>query len=775
MEDFEKLGLFYLGRRYDPVARRPLDSLLLYPSKNLTTHAVCIGMTGSGKTGLCLSLVEEAAIDQIPVIAIDPKGDLANLLLNFPALTADALAPWLEPGVDAAAEARRWADGLAASGQDPSRIARLRDSAEFSIYTPGSTAGIPLSIVRSLAAPPAAILGEADLLRDRVLTTVSSLLTLAGIDAEPLQSREHILISALTERTWRAGADLDLAGLIQQLQTPPMTRVGALDLESFFPAKERFALALKLNNLLASPSFAAWLEGEPLDVQRLLYTADGKPRVSIISIAHLGDQERMFVTALVLDAVLGWARAQSGTSSLRAILYMDEIAGYMPPVAMPPSKRPLLTLLKQARAFGLGVVLATQNPVDLDYKGLANAGTWFIGRLQTERDKQRVLEGLEGATSTAGRPFDRAGMEQTLAGLGNRVFLMNDVREDAPVAFQTRWTLSYLRGPMSRDEVRRLMADRRRAVPAAATPSAASPSAADGGERPILPASIRQHFAPVSGAGAAVYAPYLLAQAAVRFFDAKLGLDQRVDGAMVVPFADGPIPLDWAAADELTLRLDQLADAPAAGARFVAPPPDAAQPKSYARWTKELTAWLQTHQQMTLWRSPSTGETSRPGEREGDFRARLAHESREDRDRDVTKLRARYAPKVAALEERIRRATQAAEREADEARSAQLDTALTVGAGLLGAMLGGRRSRSILAGARGAGRAVKQTRDVTRARETVAALQAQLQQLQAQLDADVADLAAARDPQTELLDEVIVRPKKTDVQVKYVALLWKPR
>jgi hypothetical protein len=418
MEDYEKLGLFYLGQRWDPETRQPLDKLLLYPSKNLTTHAVCIGMTGSGKTGLCLGLVEEAAIDQIPVLAIDPKGDLGNLLLTFDPLTAEALAPWVEPGVDAAAEAQKWREGLAASGQEVARIGRLRAAVDLALYTPGSTAGLPLSILSSLAAPAPALLADADALRERLQTTVSGLLTLAGIDADPVRSREFVLVATLVERTWRAGRDLDLATLIEELQTPPMTKVGAIGLESFFPARDRFALSMTINQLLASPTFAAWREGEPLDVQRLLYTAEGKPRVSIVSLAHLGDAERMFVATQLFDAVVGWMRGQGGTSSLRALIYMDEVAGYMPPVAAPPSKRPMLTLLKQARAFGVGVVLATQNPVDLDYKGLANAGTWFVGRLQTERDKARVMEGLEGAAAGAGRAFDRAAMERLLAGLG---------------------------------------------------------------------------------------------------------------------------------------------------------------------------------------------------------------------------------------------------------------------------------------------------------------------------------------------------------------------
>ncbi len=465
--DFEKLGVFYLGRPYDLAAKQAKPGWLLYDSKDLVTHAVCVGMTGSGKTGLCIGLLEEAAIDGIPALIIDPKGDLANLMLSFPQLRGEDFASWineddarkkgLSPADYATQQAELWKKGLGDWGQSGERIQKLRDAADVVVYTPGSNAGIPVSILKSFAAPSQEILDDAELLRERISTTVTSLLGLVGVEADPIKSREHILLSTILNHTWEAGQDLDLATLIQQIQTPPVAKIGVLDLDSFYPSKERFALAMQLNNLLAAPGFSAWLEGEALDVGQMLHSPGGKPRLAIFSIAHLNDAERMFFVTLLLSQTLGWVRAQSGTTSLRAILYMDEIFGYFPPVANPPSKQPLLTLLKQARAFGLGVVLATQNPVDLDYKGLANTGTWFIGRLQTERDKARVLGGLEGAAASSGKKFDKQAMEQLLAGLGNRVFLMNNVHEDASEVFQTRWTLSYLRGPLTRTQIKTLM------------------------------------------------------------------------------------------------------------------------------------------------------------------------------------------------------------------------------------------------------------------------------------------------------------------------------
>ena len=498
MEQFEKLGAFYLGRPYDPVQKASQPGLILYDSKDLVTHAVCVGMTGSGKTGLCIDLLEEAALDGVPAIAIDPKGDLTNLMLTFPELRPEDFRPWineddagaksLSPDDYAAQQAKLWRDGLAAWGEDGERIRRLRDAADFAIYTPGSSAGIPISILASFAAPAQAVRDDSELLRDRVTTTASSVLGLLGIAADPIQSREHILIANLLTKAWSAGQGLDLGALITQIQKPPMATVGALDLETFYPAKERAQLAVKMNNLLASPGFNAWLEGVPLDVGQLLRSESGKPRVAIVSIAHLSEAERMFFVSLLLNQVLDWARAQSGTTSLRAVLYMDEIFGYFPPVAEPPSKRPLLTLLKQARAFGLGIVLATQNPVDLDYKGLANAGTWFLGRLQTERDKARVLEGLESASAAAHAEFDKGEIDKLLSGLSQRIFLMHNVHEDAPVVFESRWAMSYLRGPLTRDQIKRLMDGKRPAASGAprapsGTVGATSDAAAETAQR----------------------------------------------------------------------------------------------------------------------------------------------------------------------------------------------------------------------------------------------------------------------------------------------------
>ncbi len=781
VQNFEKLGVFYLGREYDPERRQPKDDLLLYDSKDLVTHAVCVGMTGSGKTGLCLSLLEEAAIDGIPALIIDPKGDLANLLLAFPELRAQDFEPWvneddarrkgLSRAEFAARQADLWKQGLAEWGQDAGRIVRMREAADFAIYTPASDAGLPLSVLSSFAAPPKAVFDDREALRERTTATATALLAMLGIEGDPIRSREHILLATIFDTAWRQGRDLDLAHVIQLIQAPPVSRVGVLELESFYPAKERFELAMALNNLLASPGFNAWMEGEPLDIGSLLRTAAGKPRMSIFSIAHLSDTERMFFVSLLLNQAVSWMRTQSGTSSLRAIVYMDEIFGYFPPVANPPSKQPLLTLLKQARAFGVGVVLATQNPVDLDYKGLANAGTWFVGRLQTERDKGRLLDGLEGAA--AGGAFDRARMERILAGLGNRVFLMNNVHEDAPVVFESRWALSYLRGPLTRAEISVLMRPRKQPPEGAAAP-VSIPSPPVTGARPVLPPDVPQRFLPARGGGPLLYQPMLVGAAQVRFTETKNRVDVARDCVVLAPAAR-----PWEESEELEIDVAELEGEPAGEAEFAPLEPAAAQSKSYAAWSRDFVNWVYANRKLELFRSPSLGELSQPGESERDFRLRIDQRSREQRDELTARLRERYAPKIAALQERIRRAEQAVARESEQARDQKLQVAVAIGTGLLGAFFGRKLVSASTIGkagtaARSLGRAHREAQDVDRAEETVEALRAQLQELETRTQAEVDALAARVDPVAEQLETVVLRPKKTNITLRLVSLAWAP-
>jgi len=813
MEDYEKLGAFYLGRPYDLKEKKAKDGILLYDSKDLVTHAVCVGMTGSGKTGLCIALLEEAAIDGIPAIIIDPKGDLSNLLLTFPDLKPEDFAPWvneedaqkknLSTGDYAAQQAELWKQGLAEWGQDGARIKRLRDAADFRIYTPGSNAGIPVSILKSFAAPPAEIREDPELMTERVNTTVTSLLGLLEIEADPIKSREHILISMILNSSWMNGQDLDIAGLIQQIESPPMTKVGVKDIESFYSFKDRQELSMSLNNLLAAPAFSSWMEGEPLDIQQILHTPEGKPRLSIFSIAHLNDSQRMFFVSLLLNQTLGWMRTQSGTTSLRALLYMDEIFGYFPPTANPPSKIPLLTLLKQGRAFGLGVVLVTQNPVDLDYKGLSNAGTWFIGRLQTERDKARMLEGLEGIAGGSGMKFDRNQMEQTLAGLGNRIFLLNNVHDDGPEIFETRWDMSYLRGPLTRTQIKSLMdplkAQTVAAIPQAAAATAgaavqsvnASPSLATGAagaeksaasQRPSLAPGISQYFIPVRGSAAEgaslVYHPALLGIAEVGYSDSKT-IDMSQHLTLLTPLTGGPIPVDWGQNSVIDLPVEDLESSPEANAQFSELPSGASKPKSYDSWQKDLLTWIYRNQKLELLESPSLDVASNPGESERDFRVRLQQRAREQRDEAAEKLRQKYAPKLAALAEKKRRAEQAVEREAEQAKGQKMQTAISFGATLLSSFMG-RKAVSLstlgraTSAARSVGRTMKETQDVGRAQETVEAVNQQQADLDAQFKAETDVLEKSNDPQTEQLETISLKPKKANISVKLLTLAWAP-
>lgn len=792
MEDFEKLGVFYLGRPFDLVQNQPKDSLLLYDSKDLVTHAVCVGMTGSGKTGLCIGLLEEAAIDGIPAIIIDPKGDLTNLLLTFPNLSAEDFAPWVNEGdaqkkgvtTDeyAAQQAALWKNGLAEWGQDGERIRRLRDAADFRIYTPGSNAGISVSILKSFTAPPDPIRQDNELLGERINTTVTSLLGLVGINADPIRSREHILISNILNQEWSAGRDLDIGMLIQKIQTPAITKIGVMDLESFFPSNDRFELAMALNHLLASPSFASWIEGDPLDIPSILHTPAGKPRLSIFSIAHLADAERMFLVSLLLNQVLGWMRAQSGTTSLRAILYMDEIFGYFPPVANPPSKLPLLTLLKQGRAFGLGVVLTTQNPVDLDYKGLSNAGTWFIGRLQTERDKMRVLEGLEGIAVGTGQKFNRQEMDQLLAGLSTRIFLMNNTHDDRPEVFQTRWTMSYLRGPLTRTQIKSLMDPLKSEVPVPVVVAPAVTTSTAHSQKPVLPPDVEQYYLPVRSSGDASarisYRPMLIGAAEIHYTDSKT-VEATQQLTVLADICDGPVTVDWGQAVPLDVPIEDLEAQPEPNAEFLEVCAKAAKQKSYATWSKDLATWIYRNHRLELFQSGSLKIASNPGESERDFRVRLQQIARERRDDAVETLRRKYTPKFAQLEERKRRAEQVVQQQMGQAQGQKYQTAISFGATLLGSILGRKKAGLGTLGratttARGVSRSMKEAEDVNRAEENVAAIAQKLAEMEAEFKSETVDLERLFDPQTEELDKVSLKPKKVNIDVKLVALAWAP-
>jgi Helicase HerA, central domain len=791
MQDYEKLGAFYLGKTYDTNAGKLNDELLMYDSQDLTTHAVIIGMTGSGKTGLGLGLLEEALVDNIPVIAIDPKGDLCNLLLSFPDLSPAEFKPWVNleeakrQGLDAdtfaAQQSEMWKKGLADWGQDGERIRRMRSSIDMAIYTPGASHGLQVSVLRSFDVPPAAVMDDSDALRERIQTSASGLLGLLGIDADPIRSREHILLSNIFSSAWSAGTNLDLGGLIQAIQTPSFDKIGVMNLESFYPGKERFELAMQLNNLLASPGFSSWMEGEPLDIQKMMYTPDGKPRLTVFSIAHLGDAERMFFVSMLMNNMLGWMRSQAGTSSLRAVLYMDEIFGYFPPNGNPPSKTPMLTLLKQARAFGLGLVLATQNPVDLDYKGLANTGTWFIGRLQTENDKTRVLEALSGAMSGS-NAMSQSDLDKMLSSLGKRVFLMHNVHEAHPVTFQTRWTMSYLAGPMTGPQIKTLMAAKKSQAASSsvsastvATKSPSSSAASSGSGRPLLPPNVKQYFV-ASNVENATYYPFVLGAAQPRFSSPKYKIDSAKTLRLLAEIGDGPVPISWDDAQLIELELDALESEPVTPSDFADLPSPGSDAKNYAKWEKDFGKWVAQTQALVLYESKAHKAISEPDESEGDFRARLAHTAREGRDDLKMKMREKYTSKLSGLQDKLARAMQKREQEAAQANQKKIEAVVNVGMGVLGALFGGGRRTSAVTSAgravRSASQAFSQQGDVGRADDTVEAIQTQLLELNAQLEAELSALEAGNPD--EALEEIRLKPKSTEVNLELLVLAWVP-
>ncbi|MBN1423104.1 hypothetical protein JXA88_00980 [Candidatus Fermentibacteria bacterium] len=828
----EKLGSFYLGREYDLAGSKRLETPIMYDARDMVTHGVCVGMTGSGKTGLCIDLLEEAAIDRVPAIIIDPKGDIGNLLLTFPDLRPEDFEPWLNvddarrkgmtTGDYARTMAQTWSKGLAEWEQGPERIRLLKSSADFRIYTPGSEAGFPVSILASLKAPPLRWDDDAELLRDQIQGTVSALLGLAGMTVDPLQSREHILLSNIFEHFWRRNEDLDMARVITAIQTPPIRQLGVFDVDTFFPQKDRFGLALALNNIIAAPGFQSWLKGEPLDVASLLYDSHGNPRHSIFYIAHLSDAERMFFVTLLLEQMVTWVRTQAGTTSLRALLYFDEVFGFLPPTAMPPSKRPILTLLKQARAFGLGVLLCTQNPMDLDYKAMSNAGTWFIGKLQTDRDKARMLDGLESVSAEGGTRPDRATLDRLISGLGSRKFLLHNVHQPDPVVFETRWAMSYLRGPITRNQVRDLMAPLKTqnpdpvAAPALgmagmtapgsvqAAPSvgvsvpASAAALADHGRTayttnpPVLSkvptvflplrvsathaAGLSPGVVPAQASGALVYDPYLVVLASVGFVDSKALLNATQQVGVLLAGEDLVPIVQWPNAELVELEASGLATQPEPGALFCPVP----SPLSTAAGVKALertaAEYLAREQAIELWHSPTLKLYAQPGETEAQFRIRVGQIAREQRDTEVEKLRSGAETQIQRLEaqrERLGRSLAQDRERLSGRRSEELVSAGETVLGMLG--LFGKRRRPALTRVATKRRMTSTAKAaVEESEQAIRRLRQDIDDLQRTLQDQADDVARKWSDASNLIETYVVRPKKTNVRITLAALAWVP-
>ncbi len=803
-------GSFHLGKVIDLATGKPGADDLVVGSSELTTHGVIVGMTGSGKTGLAIVLLEEALLAGIPTLILDPKGDMGNLALTFPDLDAASFRPWVNES-DAAAEnmsvddfasktATAWREGLGAQGIGPERITQLKNAADVTIYTPGSASGVPLNLIGSLGAPPLSWDTEAETLRDEIEGTVTSLLALIGITADPLSSREHVLLANLIENAWRAGRDLDLGTLIGEIQSPPLRKLGVFEIDAFFPPQDRTALALRLNSLVASPSFAAWGSGAALDIQSLLFTAAGTPRAAIVYLAHLSDEERMFVATLVFGKLVTWMRGQSGTSDLRALAYMDEVMGYVPPTAAPPAKKPILTILKQGRAFGLGLVLSTQNPVDLDYKAMANAGTWFVGRLQTENDKARVLEGLRSAAGDT----DITELDKDIGALQKRQFMLVSAKDSHPKVFGTRWAMSYLRGPLTKEQVATLMQDvvRPPAAPAPAPEAAGEPgavsapdaAAAATGElapdetsvAPAAPPGVDVAYLDPSApwgeqigvaAGSTRLQAFIATRVALRYDDTASAIDEQQEFEAVYGPLDGGLDLDSETVVDFDDR-DFRADAPA-GATYVLPQAPIGEPAFFARAAKDIQAHLVANRALELYRNKTLKLTSRPGESEADFALRCDEAGRARADAEAAKIKDRLETKQERLEKALELSRRRVEELDTQTKSRQANELIAGAGAVLGALFGGRRSARSITNAVGSvaskhGQAATASQRRGTAEAKVQQTTDDLQQLEQEILDEVAEIDGKWKTVSEAVETVSIRLEATDVRVTGSKLVWVP-
>ena len=801
----EKLGSFYLGAVYDNKQQTHTSESVNYDARDLTTHAVCVGMTGSGKTGLCIGLLEEAAIDKVPALIIDPKGDMTNLLLQFEGLSPDDFKKWINTddaarkglSIDEYAEAtaKKWKDGLASWGQDLDRIKLLKSSVDYTIYTPGSDSGVPINILGSFKAPSIDFDTDAEMLRERIQGTVAALLGMINKKVDPVRSKEGILLATLFEHHWRKNENLDLGTIILGIQNPPFKKLGVFDVDTFFPEKDRFELAMEFNTLVASPQFQYWLQGDDLDIEKMYYTPDGQPRHSVFYIAHLSDSERMFFVTLLLNSLISWMRRQSGTTSLRSLLYFDEIFGYFPPTANPPSKKPLLTLLKQARAYGVGSVLVTQNPVDIDYKGLSNAGTWFIGKLQTERDKARVLEGLEGAIAEAGGKGS-TDFSQLISSLSSRVFLMHNVHDDAPIIFNTRWVMSYLRGPMTRPQVKTLMKERKsgsmkKEFPIESTPDLSAKVKAVEQELPpsLDPGIDQRYFAVWKSASEAAremlvedqlkitYHPMVFSRARVRFYNDKRDIDEVKEVTYCVDPPDEFGRADWGDSKPMVDWKTTLFTKPdhpdSVTVNFKDVPDSMNSVKELNAMEKEFSNWLYETQKLITYEHAELELYQKSGESDEAFLARLQQEAREERDDEVDELQEKYEPKFKRVEERIRKEEQDLEEAKSDVRHRRTSEMIGVAETVFSVLVRGRR-RSLSGSASKRRMSRKAKLKVQESQEDLEELNMDLLELDKEFEAKVEAVKTKWDNYTLGISKKEIKPRRSDIKTEDLILVWYP-
>jgi hypothetical protein len=698
-----------------------------------------------------------------------------------------------------------WRNGLKEWGIGPDRILALKNAAEFVVYTPGSDIK-PVSVLSSLAAPDVSWDGNREILREKITSTVTALLGLVGFDdVDPVRSREHILLSNIFESAWSEGKNVDLTELILQTQTPPFDKLGAFPVDTFFPPKERMDLAMVLNNILASPAFETWRMGLSLDIQSLLYTEDGRPRHNIFYLAHLSDRERMFFVTLLLASVEAWMRMQKGTSGLRALLYMDEIYGYIPPTSNPPSKPLFMRMVKQARAFGLGLLLATQNPVDVDYKALSNAGTWFIGKLQTDQDKQRLLDGLTGAVSGVSRDL----FDDLISSLGKRVFILHNVHAKAPTLFQTRWTMNFLAGPLTRVQIPQLneisspISVNAETAATLNTPMVNAPktnsfvatkSELTGGTqtKPPLPAGIREYYLPQNYSlpeafssaqrpmpndamiQGVVYKPSLLAAAQVRILDRKYGVDTEITRAALVISPDKRGIIRW---DDFAYNgpsLDKVETMPAPSARFGAIDSPLNDSKLMTSLQKDFIDWVIRNSSVTARANTTLKVFAGPDVSQADFMKACADTAREARDAEIAKKTATIDRQIKTLQDKMAREERELREDEADLQHRKMEEMGTHAENVLGLFTGSRSTRKLSSSLSKRRMTENAKAEVEESVDAISQFKKQLAELGRQREEMIAEINDRWGRVVNEISEVTINPKKTDVFVNLFGVAWLP-
>jgi len=773
-EIYEKLGLFYLGKDVEKTTMEATEALTLLKNKNFTTHAAIIGMTGSGKTGLGVSIIEEATIDNIPSIVIDPKGDMGDLCLSDATFSAKNFEPWVADearakDVDvndyAVKISTMWKEGIESWGQNAERVEKF-SSVKKTIYTPGSSAGVGINIMSSLETPPAEIMEDSDTFSSYLKSTTVSLLSLVGIAADPLDSKEYILLAQILTKAWLADEDMGIESIIGKIINPSFKKIGVLPLDDFYPQDARFKLATKFNSLIASPSFSLWLKGDNLDIQKLLYDENGKAKIAIFSIAHLNDNERMFFVTLLLNKYIAWMRRQSGTSALKTLLYMDEIFGFFPPTKNPPSKEPMLLLLKQARAFGVGVVLSTQNPVDLDYKGLSNIGTWFIGRLQTTQDIDRIIDGLGGQI---GSSFDKKEIKRLLANLQKRTFFLKSAHLDDIRLFSTRWVMSYLKGPLKRDEIASLMKEQKKAQSLEAETVDTLVNKNQKFESyQNIDASIPQYFE-IDTSGENNFSATLMANSKVHFYNQRRGIDIQKDLILSIEIQSDLQNLRWEDAHEETLNFEKFPHIAPSKAKFQPLPQVILKDKGLKKTIRELKEFIYQEEKLELLRCTSPKLESKVEESESDFRVRLQDMLNDKKEGEIEKLQTRYASKEKVFTGRLSRAKERVEKESSDSTSSMIEMGISV----LGALFGKASPTKIGRAVSKGGRILKERGEMSRAEERLAQINEDIEALEYELEDKIDALNEKYNVDNCEIETFAIKPRKTDIDVKNCALVWR--